>query len=56
MSPSNPISPAKETVTAKMSRWAAALQFKDISPEAVYQAKRFFLDSMGCALGGYAAI
>ena len=53
MSSSNPISPAKETVTAKMSRWASALQFKDISPEAVYQAKRFFLDSMGCALGGY---
>ena len=24
-----------------------------LSPEAVYQAKRFLLDSIGCALGGY---
>ena len=36
-----------------MSRWAAGLQYKDISPDAVYQAKRFLLDSIGCALGGY---
>ena len=36
-----------------MSRWAAGLQYKDIAPEAVYQAKRFLLDSLGCALGGY---
>src|SRR6266496_4143700 len=36
-----------------MSRWASGLQFKDISSEAVYQAKRFLLDSLGCALGGY---
>jgi len=42
-----------ETVTAKMSRWAANLQYKDISAEAIYQAKRFLLDSRGCALGGY---
>jgi 2-methylcitrate dehydratase len=45
--------PPKETVTAKMSRWAADLRYQDISPEAVYQAKRFLLDSVGCALGGY---
>jgi 2-methylcitrate dehydratase len=36
-----------------MSRWAADLQFKDLSQEAIYQAKRFLLDSLGCALGGY---
>jgi len=47
------IVPAKENVTARMSRWAADLQFKDLSPDAVYQAKRFLLDSFGCALGGY---
>jgi 2-methylcitrate dehydratase len=45
--------PAKETITARMSRWAASLQFKDLSPDAIYQAKRFLLDSFGCALGGY---
>jgi len=47
------IGPPKETVTAKMSRWAAELQYEDLSPEAIYQAKRFLLDSLGCALGGY---
>jgi 2-methylcitrate dehydratase len=49
----NAAAPPKETVTAKMSRWAANLQFKDLSSEAIYQAKRFLLDSIGCALGGY---
>lgn len=44
---------AQESVTAKMSRWAAGLRFDDIAPEAVYQAKRCLLDSFGCALGGY---
>ena len=44
---------AKETITAKMSRWAAGLEYKQLSQDAVYQAKRFLLDSVGCALGGY---
>src|SRR2546423_655825 len=44
---------AKETITAKMARWAAALEFNHLSQDAVYQAKRFLLDSIGCALGGY---
>jgi len=48
----NPI-PAKETVTAQMSRWAAGLQYAQLSEEAIYQAKRFLLDAFGCALGGY---
>ncbi len=45
--------PGKETITAKMARWAAALEFKHLSKEAVYEAKRYLLDSVGCALGGY---
>ena len=44
---------AKPTITAHMSEWAANLKFEDLSPEAVYQAKRYLLDSIGCALGGY---
>jgi len=44
---------AKETVTATMARWAAALNYKHLSQDAIYQAKRFLLDSVGCALGGY---
>src|SRR3954470_12474713 len=43
----------KETVSAVMSKWAAGVKFADLSPDAVYQAKRFLLDSIGCALGGY---
>ncbi|HEV3512315.1 MAG TPA: MmgE/PrpD family protein [Candidatus Sulfotelmatobacter sp.] len=45
--------PQKETVTAQMSRWAASLQYQQLSREAIYQAKRFLLDTLGCALGGY---
>ena len=36
-----------------MARWAAALEYSHLSQDAVYQAKRFLLDSVGCALGGY---
>ena len=36
-----------------MSRWAAGVQYAQLSQDAVYQAKRFLLDSVGCALGGY---
>ncbi|HVP42391.1 MAG TPA: MmgE/PrpD family protein [Terriglobales bacterium] len=43
----------KQAITADMAKWAAGLKFSDLSQDAVYQAKRFFLDSMGCALGGY---
>ena len=53
MPTANPTLPPKETITAQMSRWAADLEYEHLSAEAVYQAKRFFLDSMGCALGGY---
>lgn len=38
-------------VTAKMAQWAAALKYEQLAPEAVHQAKRFLLDSIGCALG-----
>src|SRR6516164_2631542 len=47
MAPSNP------TLTAKMAQWAVGLKFEQVSQEAVHQAKRFLLDSLGCALGGY---
>ena len=53
MSAAKPFSSTKETVTALMSRWAADLEFSQLPKEAVWQAKRFLLDSIGCALGGY---
>src|SRR5947209_2177003 len=36
-----------------MARRAAALEFNHLSQDAVYQAKRFLLDSVGCARGRY---
>ncbi|HDK45382.1 MAG TPA: MmgE/PrpD family protein, partial [Actinobacteria bacterium] len=45
--------PVSEMITAPMARWAADLTFADLSEEAVRQAKRYLLDSLGCALGGY---
>ncbi len=44
---------AKPTITATMSQWAAGVKFEQLSQDAMYQAKRFLLDSIGCALGGY---
>jgi 2-methylcitrate dehydratase len=44
---------AKPTITATMSQLAADVKFEHLSKDAVYQAKRFLLDSVGCALGGY---
>ncbi|NOY55944.1 MAG: MmgE/PrpD family protein [Actinobacteria bacterium] len=45
--------PDSEMITAPMARWAADLTFADLSEEAIHEAKRFLLDSLGCALGGY---
>jgi len=47
------MSPSQQTITTKISQWAAGLKFEHLSADAVYQAKRFLLDSLGCALGGY---
>ncbi len=43
----------RETITARISRWAAGLKFEDLSDGAITEAKRYLLDSIGCALGGY---
>jgi 2-methylcitrate dehydratase len=42
-----------ETITARISRWAEQLQFDHLSAEAVHEAKRYLLDSVGCAMGGF---
>jgi 2-methylcitrate dehydratase len=42
-----------ETITASMSRWAADLEYGQIGERAVHEAKRYLLDSLGCAYGGY---
>jgi len=47
------MAPTSPTITAKMAQWAAKLAFQHLSQDAVHQAKRFLIDSLGCALGGY---
>src|SRR5947209_237688 len=41
------------SITAEMSKFAASVEFGHLSEDAIYQAKRFLLDSLGCALGGF---
>jgi 2-methylcitrate dehydratase len=41
-----------DTVTARMAQWTAGLKFEDLGDRAVHEARRFFLDSLGCAFGG----
>ncbi len=43
------------TVTRRMAEWAAGLRYEDLPAEVVAAAKRFLLDSVGCALGGLRA-
>ncbi len=43
----------RETITATIARFAADLQLEQIADDAVREARRFVLDSLGCALGGY---
>ena len=43
----------KQLVSADLAQWAESLKFSDLPPEVVHQAKRFLMDSLGCALGGY---
>ena len=38
------------SISKQMAEFAANLQYDDIPDEAIYEAKRFLLDSMGCAL------
>lgn len=45
--------PARDTITAGMSRWAAGLRYESLGDAAIREAKRYLLDSLGCALGGY---
>jgi len=39
-------------VALDLARWASGLRYEDLSAQAVDDAKRFWFDSVGCALGG----
>ena len=38
------------SLSGKMAQWALDLKFEDIPEKSIWEAKRFLLDSMGCAL------
>jgi 2-methylcitrate dehydratase len=47
-----PIMSAEPTITARIARFASGVTYDDLSAGAVREAKRYLLDSLGCALGG----
>lgn len=38
------------SLSRKMAQWSMDLKYQDIPEESIWEAKRFLLDSMGCAL------
>jgi 2-methylcitrate dehydratase len=43
------------TIVEQLSAYATALRYEDLPPEVVQRAKLLIVDSVGCALGGYAS-
>ncbi|HYK14595.1 MAG TPA: MmgE/PrpD family protein [Burkholderiales bacterium] len=43
------------TIVEQLSAYATALRYEDLPSDVVQQAKRLIVDSVGCALGGYAS-
>jgi 2-methylcitrate dehydratase len=41
------------TISHQISQFVSKLKFDDLPSEVVYQVKRFLLDSIGCAFGGW---
>ena len=44
------------TIAEQLSSYATSLHYQDLPPEVVHQAKRLIIDTLGCALGGYASV
>ena len=42
-----------DSIVDRLSQYAAQLQYDDLPPEVVHQAKRVLLDSLGCGLGAF---
>ena len=41
------------TLAEQLSNYASSLRYEDLPAETVHLAKRFIIDTLGCALGGY---
>jgi 2-methylcitrate dehydratase len=44
-----------DTIASYLSQYTTALTFSDLPSEVVHQAKRLVVDTLGCAIGGYAS-
>ncbi len=42
-----------KAISRQWAEYAVALQYDDLPPDVVREAKRFLLDAIGCAFGGY---
>jgi 2-methylcitrate dehydratase len=42
-----------QTITARISRWASGLHYDQLTDATRHEAKRYLLDSLGCAMGGF---
>src|SRR5687767_8723263 len=43
-----------DRTTEALARYVVSLRYEDLSPRAIHETKRHLLDSLGCAVGGYA--
>jgi 2-methylcitrate dehydratase len=44
-----------DTIAAYLSDYSSSLSFEDLPADVVHQAKRLLIDTLGCAIGGYAS-
>ena len=42
------------TIAERLSSYATSVRYADLPRQVVHQAKRMMIDTLGCALGGYA--
>jgi len=45
--------PRMDKYVAYLSSYTDSLKYEDIPPEVIHQGKRLWVDTLGCALGGY---
>lgn len=48
-------SPTTLNIAEQLAAYAARLRYEDLPPAVVHQVKRMMVDTLGCALGGYAS-
>lgn len=42
-----------DKITTRLARYVTGLSYEDLSAKAIHEAKNHFIDSIGCAIGGY---